>query len=495
MLRDEAGGGYRPAALRRRNGDDSPVRVSRSLIRHVVQTRSAILTADVASDTRFDPSESLSGLRERSIICCPLVRGDEVIGLIQLDVPSAKGGFAQHDLELLAGLSGHLATAVENSQRHDAAIKSQRTELEERFRGLVEGSIQGILVHRRFQPLFVNEAYARLHGYTVAEILEMPTILPLIGPDEHERMLGFAEAGERGRGLPARYETSGYRRDGSTIWLEKFVSVVDWVDGPAFQTAVIDVSDRKRAEDALRAANDELETCVVRRTSELERSNRDLELFAHSVSHDLQSPLRTIANYCQLLEKHAAAKLDAEEREFLDFAVDGAHRMKRLLDDLLAYSRVSTKAKEIHPVDANDVLREAIGNLQAAIQEHQATIEFDLLPTVVADATQLMQLFQNLLGNAIRYRRDEPPTIHVAAHEEAELWRFAVRDNGVGIEARHFERIFQIFQRLYAEHEIPGSGVGLSICKRIVERHGGQIWVESVPGQGSTFFFTLPKSP
>jgi PAS domain S-box-containing protein len=228
---------------------------------------------------------------------------------------------------------------------------------------------------------------------------------------------------------------------------------------------------------------------------ELERSNQDLEQFAYSVSHDLQSPLRTVASYCQLLQKRYAGQFDPEADEFLTGAIEGARRMRRLLDDLLSYSRVATRAHQFLPADANTVLKEALFNLQVTIDENQAEVTHEELPSVVCDATQLMQLFQNLIGNAIRYRSEAPPRIQVRCDEQPDHWTFHVRDNGVGIEPRHQARIFQIFQRLYAEHEIPGSGIGLAICKRIVERHGGKIWVESQAGEGSTFSFTLPKTP
>jgi light-regulated signal transduction histidine kinase (bacteriophytochrome) len=230
-----------------------------------------------------------------------------------------------------------------------------------------------------------------------------------------------------------------------------------------------------------------------RNAQELERSNRDLEQFAYSVSHDLQSPLRTVTSYCQLLQNRYQGSLDDDADEFLTGAIDGARRMRRLLDDLLSYSRVATEAHQFLPADANKVLEEALHNLRAAVDESGAQVTHDALPSVVCDATQLMQIFQNLVSNSVRYRSESPPRIHIGCVEESGAWKFHVRDNGVGIDPRHQERIFQVFQRLYAEHEIPGSGVGLAICKRIVERHGGQIWVESQPDEGSVFFFTLPK--
>jgi light-regulated signal transduction histidine kinase (bacteriophytochrome) len=227
--------------------------------------------------------------------------------------------------------------------------------------------------------------------------------------------------------------------------------------------------------------------------AELERSNRDLEQFAYSVSHDLQSPLRTIASYCQLLQRQCGSELTGDAQEFLSNAIEGTKRMRRLLDDLLAYSRVSTTAKEVTPVDMEQVSAEALRNLAAAIRDNQAVVTHDKMPTVYGDRTQLMQLLQNLVNNAIAHRRDVAPRIHISVDEEEAAWRFAVRDNGEGIDRKDFPRVFQMFQRLSCDADRPGTGIGLSLCKRIVERHGGHIGVESKKGEGSTFYFVIPK--
>jgi signal transduction histidine kinase len=242
-----------------------------------------------------------------------------------------------------------------------------------------------------------------------------------------------------------------------------------------------ELAERKRAEETL-----------ARQAQELARSNAELEQFAYVISHDLQEPLRMVASYVQLLARRYKGKLDSDADDFIAFAVDGATRMQRMINDLLAYSRVNTRGKPFEPTDCEVVFNNVLTNLQMTIVENDAMVTHAPLPVVVADKTQLMQLFQNLIGNAIKYRSDRPPQVHVEAERREGEWLLAVRDNGIGIDPKHFTRIFVIFQRLYGQEEYPGTGIGLAICRKIVERHGGSIWVESEPGKGSTFYFTLP---
>ena len=243
-----------------------------------------------------------------------------------------------------------------------------------------------------------------------------------------------------------------------------------------------DISDRKHAEDGLKRA-----------MSDLERSNRELEQFAYVASHDLQEPLRMVASYTQLLARRYEGQLDEKAKKYIDYAVDGAVRMQRLITDLLAYSRAKAPTGSASAIDSHAVLGEALRNLQSAIQESQALITSDELPTVRADVTQLCQVFQNLIANAIKFHAKDAPRVHVSAEDLGHEWRFSVRDNGIGIEAQYAQRVFGIFQRLHTRQEYPGTGIGLAVCKRIVESHGGRIWVESELGKGSVFSFTVKK--
>jgi len=248
----------------------------------------------------------------------------------------------------------------------------------------------------------------------------------------------------------------------------------------------------RRQEQALRALNAQLEQRVAERTAEMQRSNEELQQFAYVVSHDLQEPLRVVASYVQQLAERYQDKLEAEANELISYALDGAKRMQQLIVDLLAYSRIETTGQEFAPTDCEGVLQRVLGDLRVAIEESGAEVTHDPLPQVMADNVQLGQVLQNLLGNAIKFRSQQPPRIHVSARQEGQQWVFSVRDNGIGINPRYAERIFGIFERLHPRTEYPGTGIGLAICKKIVERHGGQIWVESEPGKGAAFFFTLP---
>ena len=252
------------------------------------------------------------------------------------------------------------------------------------------------------------------------------------------------------------------------------------------------VGDLQRAQAELKALNEELEQRVLERTAELRRSNEDLEQFAYVASHDLQEPLRMITGYVTLLRQREGSKLDENSRQFIAFALDGATRMQQFIQDLLAYSRVGKQGRVFESVDANDACAAALANLQAAVEKAGAEVTRDTLPTVKGDLSLLTQLFQNLIGNALKFRGEARLKIEIGCQRKGADWEFAVCDNGIGIAQQDFERIFVVFQRLHAPEKFPGTGIGLSVCKKIVERLGGRIWVESKPGKGATFFFTIP---
>ncbi|MFX1309777.1 MAG: ATP-binding protein [Promethearchaeota archaeon] len=224
---------------------------------------------------------------------------------------------------------------------------------------------------------------------------------------------------------------------------------------------------------------------------DLRRSNEDLQQFAYVASHDLQEPLRAIVSFSQLLEDKYQEKIDKDGKEFIHFITDGAKKMNTLIKDLLSYSRITTHAKPSKLINIEKILKDALYNLQEAIKESGAVITYDKMPIIKVDKTQFTQLFQNLLSNAIKFRREEPPRIHIGVKKNNDEWLFSVKDNGIGIESKFFGKLFNIFYRLHTKEEYPGTGIGLPICKKIVQRYGGKIWVESEIGKGSTFFFTI----
>ena len=256
---------------------------------------------------------------------------------------------------------------------------------------------------------------------------------------------------------------------------------IESAQGLLILAAIVDITERKRAEET-----------AVHQTGELARSNAELEQFAYVASHDLQEPLRTVASYTELLARRYGDRLDEEARTYMRFAQEGALRMQHLIEALLAYSRAGTRGRDLVPTEAGIALEQALANLKFSVEESGADIVRGPLPTVRADPMQLIELFQNLVGNAIKFRGKQNPRVEIAARRRDSEWEILVADNGIGIEREHFDRIFQVFQRPHPPGDYPGTGVGLAICKRIVEHMGGRIWVESAPGKGSTFFFSMP---
>jgi PAS domain S-box-containing protein len=363
----------------------------------------------------------------------------------------------------------------------EALIKS-----EERIRGIIELA-QDAFVEINAESIVTiwNSRAEAIFGWTRQEAIGKTlseTILPPQFREAHEAGLKKLLRTGEGSFVNRRIELTARHRDGHELPVEISIgSPVSKSGFVTFHAFIRDISDEKHAADAL-----------ARQQQELERSNRDLEQFAYAASHDLQEPLRAVSGYCQLLQRRYQGRLDARAEEYIAEAVSGASRMQALIEGLLAYSRVGRRGNPFVSTDAETAFVRAVANLEAAMTEGNAIVTHDPLPTVTADPTQLTQLFQNLIGNAIKYRGDQPPRVHVFAERRENEWLFFVRDNGIGIAPKYQQRIFAIFQRLHTRGEYPGTGIGLAICQRIVERHGGRIGVESAPGRGSTFFFSLP---
>jgi PAS domain S-box-containing protein len=374
-------------------------------------------------------------------------------------------------------------------ERANAVLQTEideRRRAEERFRLVVEAApCAMVMVDRKGSIVLANSQTEKVFGYTHDELVGLsieglvPERFRLGHPGYRATFFGDPTSRQMGAGR----HLYGLRRDGAEVPVEIGLNPVETSEGIFVLAAIADITERKRAENELRE-----------RTEELGRSNRDLEQFAYIASHDLQEPLRAIAGPLQLLQRRYRGQLDARADEYIGHAVGGAGRMQALIEDLLAFSRVATSGEPYHMTECSEALGNALRNLSAAIQESGAQVTHDELPTVRAISGQISVLFQNLLGNAIKFRhKDRPVRIHVGAEVQSDVWVFHVRDNGIGIAPQYFERIFLIFQRLHTRRDYPGTGIGLALCKRIVEHHGGRMWVESETGAGTTFSFSLPR--
>jgi PAS domain S-box-containing protein len=358
-------------------------------------------------------------------------------------------------------------------------------ESEEKYRTILENIEDGYYQADLTGNLtFFNDSMCRISGISREELMGMNN--RQYTDQENAKKVYQAFNNVYRTGEPRREcDWEIIRKDGSKGYVEASITLQKDSSGKpiGFRGMVRDITERKRAEEALKE-----------KTEELGRSNRDLEQFAYVASHDLQEPLRMVTSYVQLLAKRYKGKLDSDADEFISFALDGSLRMRKLINDLLTYSRVGTREKELKPTDCKTILNQSLNNLKVAIEENGVVVTHDPLPTVMVDNPQWVQLFQNLIGNAIKFRGNEPPRVHVSASPNGNGWIFSVRDNGIGIAPEYAESIFTIFKRLHGRQDYPGTGIGLAICKKIVERHGGRIWVESEVQKGTIFYFTLPAS-
>jgi signal transduction histidine kinase len=371
--------------------------------------------------------------------------------------------------------------------RNAALLASQADVLrraEQKFRSMLEAAPDAMIIGSEAGAIsLVNSQAEIMFGFHRAE---------LIGQDVRMLVPGWSAPGLSHR------ELLGRRKDGTEFPVEITLSPLQTEEGLLFNSAIRDMTERRRRDDQVRELNAKLELRVEERTRELTRSNNalrqtndDLNQFAYAASHDLQEPLRMVALYSEMLQKRYSGHLDDDAEKFVSFIINGARRMEHLLKDLLAYSQAGSSEGPAAPLDVNGVIIKVMLNLQAAIEENQATVEWKDLPVVEAHEVRLVQLFQNLIGNAIKYRGADPPKIRIWAERREHDWMFSVQDNGIGIRPEYAQQVFGIFKRLHG-HRYPGTGIGLAICQRIVERYGGRIWVESAPGRGSRFCFTLP---
>ena len=369
---------------------------------------------------------------------------------------------------------------------------AERTRVEEQLR-LISGRLEFLLssnpaviytatADEKFATTFVTSNVAEMLGYKPRELIDDPDFWKNhIHPEDLLRLSPeLARFFEQGR---HKMEYRFKNKDGRYLWIHDEAQLISDESGKPFEIIgfIMEITDRKRAEEELK-----------KMAEELARSNTDLKQFAYVASHDLQEPLRVVTGFLNILARRYQNKLDAKADEFIGYSIDGVKRMQMLIKDLLEYSQVGKKVKEFTLTESAAALDQAIANLRVSIEETGAQITCDALPVVAADSSQLIRLFQNLIGNAIKFRGDKAPKVHISAIQKDCKWIFSVSDSGIGIDPTHAERIFAIFQRLHTGSEYPGTGIGLAICKKIVELHGGRIWIESEVSKGSTFYFTIP---
>lgn len=509
----------------------------------IAQPGELLEVPDATQDARFAHNPLVTGAPQiRFYAGAPLVtpEGHALGALCVIDTQPRQ--LSSQQKEALSALSRQVVAQLELRQRNRELHRmvqerdAARQEFEQTHQQLKNANEEfGALIGAMPDAIFLLDADGRYLKVAPShpELLAMPsaelegrTLREVFAPEQAARFEDVLHRARRdGHAVHLEYEiqlgrvsrwfdgTAAPMRDGRVLWLARDITARKQIEQDliaaitelklAHQNLEARVRSRtqelaqsrealQQAMDALQLAHDELEVRVRDRTAELERSNRELEQFAYIASHDLQEPLRMISSYTQLLSRRYSGQFDTDADEFMGYIVDGVARMQRLIRDLLAYSRAGSRAPRRERIDTNEAVASAVWNLRAAIEESEAQVTHDDLPPICADASQMTQLLQNLIGNALKFRAPgTTPRVHIGVSHDEDGPSFFVRDNGIGLEAQHTERIFAIFGRLHTRDEYEGTGIGLAICKKIVEAHGGRIWVESESGPGATFCWNV----
>jgi PAS domain S-box-containing protein len=442
---------------------------------------------DVVEDNNFPRAAAAAADDLHGALCFPLKLGDELVSIIEC----FSREFREPDedfLQMLDTIGSQIGQFIERKRAEEAQA---------RLAAIVESSGDAIIGETLTGVITSwNKGAERIYGYTAAEAISQP-IWMLVPPDQEIMEREVLERVRSGEHID-HYETQRVRKGGSALDVSLSISPVRDSSGQIIGASKIarDITQRKRMEAQAEEQTAQLrhQAEELRRSNEnLERSNTELRQFAYIASHDLQTPLRNICGFVQLVKLNYADRLDEQASDWIGRAVQSTVRMQALIRDVLAYSRVDSEAEPFRRIPFREVFNDAVVTLEAPIRDVHGQVTCDRLPMVMGDRSQLEQLMQNLLGNGLKYHGNDAPRVHVSAQRAGNEWVFCVRDNGIGIAPKYHERIFEIFQRLHSQREHPGTGIGLAVCRRVVHRHGGRIWVESEPGHGSTFYFTIPE--
>jgi PAS domain S-box-containing protein len=473
-----------------------------------IRSRKPFACQNILEDPNFVPWREAAQQRGyQSSLVLPLFNQQEVFGCLNIYSAEANA-FNPREVLLLQELSDSLSFGIvslrtkQEQKKAELALRISEEKFSKAFYSSPIAKIITTVDEGRY--IDVNHSFERIFGYARADVLNRTSTEIRIwhNLDDRQQMLQQLNAD----GKLAKYEAVLRTKNGNILTCDVSAEFLQIGDKPCILSVVEDITARRKAELTILRLNIELEQRVQERTAELTQateklqilnqelrhSNQELEQFAYVASHDLQEPLRAVMGYTQLLVGEYGDHFDDDAKSYAEYVIDGAKRMQLLIQDLLAYSRVGTRAKEFAPTNCNAVVKEAMRNLQVAIAEKHAEIIIEPLPIVNGDRIQLVQLWQNLIGNAIKFCKDDPPRLQIRVTQSDADFLFQLEDNGIGIKPQYLDRIFEVFKRLHTRREYAGTGIGLAICKKIVLRHGGLIWAESTPNVGTTFFFTIP---